>query len=438
MPNRILKAAALASALAITMALSACGGGTSAAVSSSGPDKSMIGQLTVWDYYTSSAPGWQPVMDAANAQFEKNHPGVKITYVAQPGDNAAYTQLVSSSFVSKKGPDVMMLQPGWDGVLQFAKGLAPLDGFYNESFKSQISGFTDSSMGGKTFGIPLGGGAIVLAYNKTLLSKAGITVLPKNWQELTATLDKLKAAGIEPIEGGISAGGDLSVWAMSYLFPGVGTTKDATALANNSMKWTDPVVKQTLSAWVSLFDKGYFSEAAKSQDIGAGYTNFLGGKGAFGFLPVAAMKALSDGIGAANAGAIPSIGITSPTANYMPYGAVSVWSVPQYSQKQALAAEYIKDVTSVKVQQDLYDTLAWPPANKTVNLESGVALKVPAISSVLSYFTKADQTQLNVHQLLRIPVATELKRQMQSVINGTSTLDKALAAIQKVQDESVK
>ncbi len=52
---------------------------------------------------------------------------------------------------------------------------------------------------GQIFGIPGHRGSVLFYYNKTLFAKAGISQFPKTWDEFSAAVKALKAAGITPV-----------------------------------------------------------------------------------------------------------------------------------------------------------------------------------------------------------------------------------------------
>ena len=52
---------------------------------------------------------------------------------------------------------------------------------------------------GKQYGVPWDMGMIGFWYNKALFEQAGITAPPATWEEYLAAVEKLQAAGIEPL-----------------------------------------------------------------------------------------------------------------------------------------------------------------------------------------------------------------------------------------------
>ena len=399
--------------------------------------------LVVWDQQLENTNGWSEVMEAADSSFEAANPGVKIDHVGQTTDSAAYTQLLQAAFQAKEGPDVIMMQPANDGVFIYSSALTPLDQYIDKSLIGSIVGLGDTSVDGKIYGIPSGLQSMVIYYNKAMFKQAGLDpeVAPSSFDEVMAAAEKLKAAGIVPFSGGNGATGDLSVWVYSTLFPGVGTMDDALAVGANEMKFTDPVVMDTLQQYVDIFEAGYFDEGVLSKDLGAGIGDFTSQKGAMSFNIATLLGAMVDGngdpsaggVGIDNLGVIPTFG---DPANYVPVGAAVAWTVPSFSPHAELAAKYIAHISSGETQQAMFDSFGWLPANSDTDTSGGPSLKYQAMAVMLDALYGADKTQLPAHQWWKAPVATEYKKQMQAVLNGSSTLKQAMEAVQAIQDQN--
>ncbi|CAN5347581.1 extracellular solute-binding protein [soil metagenome] len=424
----VLFGAAVATAALITSGCSA-GGGTSGNAT-----------LVIWDQQLKNTNGWSDLMSGVDSAFEQAHPGVKIDHVGQTTDSAAYTQLLQAAFQAGSGPDVIMMQPANDGVYIYADALTPLDGIVKPDVLKQVVGLPDTTVDGKVYGIPSGIQSMVVYYNKALFAKAGLDpeAPPTDFKGLMDAAKALKAAGITPFAGGNGSTGDLSVWVYSNLFPELGTTQDALDVGANKIKFTDPVVVNTLQEYVDIYKEGYFDSGVLTKDLGAGIADFSAGTGAMSFNIATLLPYVADGngdstaggVGADNLGVIPRLG-----DNYVPVGAAVAWTIPSFSKNQQLAADYISELSSTKTQQAMFDNFGWLPANTAADTSGGPSLKYPAMKPMLDVLLKADKTQLPAHQWWKAPVATEYKKQMQAVLNGSVSLKDALAAVQAVQDQ---
>lgn len=137
-------------------------------------------------------------LKAASEAFTKKT-GIQVTFDLRPGgaegDNLIKTRLATGDMDDlswyNSGSLFLALNPAKNFVdLTNEAFMAPVI----DSFKSVVS------VGGKVYAVPgstlMGGGWY---YNKAIYAKLGLKV-PKTWAELVANLEKIKAAGITPVE----------------------------------------------------------------------------------------------------------------------------------------------------------------------------------------------------------------------------------------------
>lgn len=149
------------------------------------------------------------------AEFEKQNPNIKIEMDSVVND--AYKEKIRVLISSNDVPDVFI---SWSDSFAFnlvksgrVKSLNDMlakDKAFASSFiQSQVKPFT---FDGVTYGMPLTIDGKVFVYNKDIFTKAGITKLPSNFDELLSTLDQLKAKGYAvPLLEGLS-----DAWAISH------------------------------------------------------------------------------------------------------------------------------------------------------------------------------------------------------------------------------
>lgn len=118
---------------------------------------------------------------------------------------------------------------------------------------------------GKVYAVPQGVHAVGFFYNKHVMDKAGITAMPKTWDEFLAALDKIKAAGVAPIALGSKNRWPAQYW-FDYLLARTAGPEFRTDLMAGKAPYTDPKVAAALDLWKGLIDKGYFFKDANAYD----------------------------------------------------------------------------------------------------------------------------------------------------------------------------
>lgn len=182
--------------LATAFALNACSssGSVSGADTSPRPVASVKGDgktLTVWvmdgDYSDAS-------LKAINDAFTRKT-GAKVDVQVQAWDGI--TTKITTALAASNPPDVLDL--GNTQVASFAAngGLKDLTSYAEDLKQGQtwLAGLVDpATVDGRLYAVPGFAGARAVIYNKTMWAKAGITEAPATYAELTADLDKVKAA----------------------------------------------------------------------------------------------------------------------------------------------------------------------------------------------------------------------------------------------------
>ena len=216
---------------------------------------------------------WQNLGNGNQAQavpllinaFEKTHPGITISNVAQPRAN--YFALLQAAAVSQSGPDIVNM---WTGLftMQYRSYLENLKPWIPARELKQMGGTNWSSVGfnkpGAPYVVPLQQQFYIGFYNKALFARAGIKSVPSTWTQLFAACAKLKAIHTTCIEEGTqNLTGEFYPWYnLSYLMAGVLSPAQWEGLYNGKLPWTSPVVKNQLAKWHQLYSDGYINKDA--------------------------------------------------------------------------------------------------------------------------------------------------------------------------------
>jgi N,N'-diacetylchitobiose transport system substrate-binding protein len=252
--RRIAVGALLVTALAAAIVA----GSTSAAT-----ERRAANTLVVWLQVDAQAANWEPIVKAANAQFQREHPGWTVDVQYQTW--GTHLQKFDATLAGGNTPDVIEM-----GNTEMTKYMAA--GAFQD-LTAERSSFANSStwleglaasgrFGGKLYGVPYYAGSRVVTYRTDLFKSAGIKV-PTSLAELTAGAKKLAARtttkGFSPV---YIAGTDWYV-AMSFVYDHGG------AIATRvSGRWKGALASPKSIAGLNAFKNFYaaVSKASKTTD----------------------------------------------------------------------------------------------------------------------------------------------------------------------------
>ena len=257
MKRKIAVAAALASVLTAAACSSSSTSGTKqATLSTDGKGKT----INVW-LMTDAQKGWPAVVDAAKKQFTAET-GATVNIQWQNWTN--FGTKLDTALLSGNAPDAVEL-----GNTQTAKYIASnsfvdltsvKDKFDNSStWLQSLAASGQSPDHTKTYAVPYYAGVRVLIYRKDLFAAAGVTAAPTTLAELTADLDKVKAANAsKPNFSALYLPGKDWYAALPFGVAASGNSTDVVAKANGD-KWTgtltDPKFVSGIQTWASLQKK---------------------------------------------------------------------------------------------------------------------------------------------------------------------------------------
>ncbi|GAB1484646.1 extracellular solute-binding protein [Treponema sp.] len=266
--------------------------------------------LTVWDFKYGD-PRTGAVMKKIDDAFMAANPGIIIQHIAQPEES--YYQLLGTAAAARKGPDIGLFHVGAKHQ-DFDEYLVDL-GKYSASVKSsftEASVLKGSDKSGKKWEIyPMTMQGMGIYYNKAAFRKAGLDPdkAPKTGVEFLAACEKLKAAGIIPIEAGQSYTTDF----LFRCFVANVFADKTPSIGTSAVSFTDPGFVAAASFVKTVIDKGYVNPAGKDRPYFMEAIDlFASGQGGFfvGLLSdVAHWKSFGDGIGKADVGYFPTINL---------------------------------------------------------------------------------------------------------------------------------
>lgn len=184
-----LSLSALVLVLAMSIVLSACGGGNKEGNAASSGDE--VKTVTLFQFKTEIVEG----LNELAAEFQKEYPNIKID-VQTVGGGADYAASLKTKFASGEAPDIFSN----GGFAELDLWQDKLEDLSDQPWVKDLVPLATEPMikNGKIYGMPLNLEGFGYIYNKDLFAKAGITELPKTYSQLEDAAKKLQAAGITP------------------------------------------------------------------------------------------------------------------------------------------------------------------------------------------------------------------------------------------------
>ena len=206
--------------------------------------------ITVQDYFDPSK-SMGAFIEESIAEFENNHPNVKINHTFIPFNQLLPTILQQS--ITKTVPEIIMVNN--PNVLQLIKGgvLKDLTDKVKEwgweNWEDYLKGYRDNgSYDDKIYAFQITGNNLALFYRESLLKKAGITSPPETWQELKEQCKKIKEVlGITPFAYDAEASDEGSFQFYPFLWSNGGSL----------LELDQPEAIEALQFLTDMFKEGY-------------------------------------------------------------------------------------------------------------------------------------------------------------------------------------
>ena len=279
---------------------------------------------------------------------------------------------IQTSVISGQGPDVYAIGTTFTPtayatgafVQMGAKEWKEVGG--KDQFDPASFGISGPSAS-KQSGIPFASRPFVMAVNKDLLAKAGITEMPTTWDELTADAKATTSGDVHGLAVAYADGFDpwKFIWGMAEnagntIVDGSKAELDADAVQNAYRTYFD---------WVT--EDGVVDKAAIGWNNAQALAQFTDGKAAF--FPMTTTTAINSFKGTKVDGdyefaLLPTV---PPGATERPADGIEAASilsgdnfvVADYGTKQDLSFDFIKQVSSKKAQLEYYDLFGNLPTN---------------------------------------------------------------------------
>lgn len=238
------KAVALLGAVAMVGSLAACGNSSSEGGKAVKLDENKKISLKVW--------AWDAYVPTAAKNFMKQNPNITIKVDNVGTNKDEYTALDNAIKAGKGAPDIAQIE--YYALPQYAinKQLRNLADYGAKDFKDFFTPGTWSSVAimDGVYGLPMDSGPMAFFYNKEVFDKAGVTEVPKTWDQFYEAAKKIRKVGSYIT----SDAGDAGFYdSMTWAFGGRPFKTDGT---NVTMKLTsDEGVKKFTEFWQKMIDE---------------------------------------------------------------------------------------------------------------------------------------------------------------------------------------
>jgi raffinose/stachyose/melibiose transport system substrate-binding protein len=215
-------------------------------------------ELVMGSWRTEDVEAWDKIL----AVFEAANPTIDVKF--EPTLNTEYDGVMTNAVAAGTGPDLITCRPFDRALLLYqAGGLADIkdiEGLSHFSDVAKSAWSTDDKSA--TYCVPMASVIHGFIYNKDIFKKVGVEV-PKTESEFFAVLDKIKAAGITPLDITTKDAWTTQTMGFNNMWPNfAGGEKARLALIDGSMKMTDPgfvAALATVARWKDYLPEGHES-----------------------------------------------------------------------------------------------------------------------------------------------------------------------------------
>ena len=390
---RFRAGSAVALGVSVAMLLAACGGGdTEVPGSDTTPGSDVVEDVTLTFWQNATTGAGAAFWDDTAATFEADHPNVTIEI--QAIQNEDLDGKLQTALNSGDAPDIFMQRGGGKMAAMVEAGqLMDITDLITDETKQVIpdGSFKAETLDDRVYAMPvavLPGGFF---YSKDLFEQAGITETPTSLEDLSAAVENLKAAGVDPIALGAKDAWPAAHW--YYFFALRECSADVLAAAAADKTFDDPCwlrAGDDLSGFAATepFNQGFLTTSAQQ---GAGSSAGL----------LANHQAAMELMGAWDPGVIASLTPDQkPLADlaWFPFisvsdgegdpaammGGVDGYSCSADAPEQA-CADFLNYIATTAVQEAYYAAFNAPP----VNTEAQKVVTEPYLQQILEAYNAA-------------------------------------------------
>lgn len=330
-----------------------------------------------------------------------------------------------------------MIESGWITPMQ---EMIDADGYDMSSIEPNLAAYY--TIDNKLYSMPFNSSTPIMYYNKDMFEKAGITEVPDSLEAIEEVGEQLLSKG--------GAGEVISLGIYGWFFEQFmgkqgldyannenGRKEAATAVAFDE----NGGAANILTAWKSLYDKGYAPNVGKGGD--AGLADFSAGKSAITLGSTASLKQiLQDVNGKFEVGTAYFPKVKSSDEGGVSIGGASLWALNNNDPKKARATwEFIKFLVSSESQAYWNAQTGYFPVTTDAHEEQvfkdNIA-KYPQFQTAIDQLH--DSSPEYVGALLSVfPEArATVESQIESLLNGDQNVDETVSNMADAINKSIE
>ncbi|MFH5877724.1 ABC transporter substrate-binding protein [Arthrobacter sp. NA-172] len=414
--------------VAASLALSACGAGTSTPSSGSTVPADTGAPATITFMEAMSSGAQKTALAKMTKDFMDKNPNIKVELQDQPDYGTLQTK-INAQTAAGTPPTIAQVYGNWADEFAASQVIVPLDGYVAQSdqYKTFFEGIKKDMKltDGKTWMWPFNKSVVVQYFNPTMVPAA-----PKAWDEFAATAKKASTGGAVALsmDPGSSSGPAGGTALFEILAESMG---DSVFAADGTPQFTKDGVIKAMDYLVQMKKDG-------SLVLGTNYPGQValgGGTGAFDLSSVASypfnLKAVGDKFKLGVA-ALPSG--PKGTANQLAGTNIALFAKSTDAEKAA-AWKYMQFLTSPEQMAFWSSNTGYLPVSKAAMDQpvfKDYAAKAPFVTEAANQLDSA--TPLPPKAWIS-KASGSLAQAIQAAVNGTATSKDALAT---AQDSAMK
>ncbi len=462
-----MKKRIISSALAVTMGatlLAGCGGGSADESTGGGTGDTAgetTGEVAAGDLSSVDFSGEDPQlpkkMKILTIWAEDNDNGILINKICEDYKanvnpnfeweyemvpNTNLNQKIATLAASNDLPDLFAYDSGAllktlidaDKVVNVTEALETV-GSYDSLNPGAVELLKGLSGTDEIYDLPLGLNVEGFWYNKELFEKAGCEE-PETWEEFEVVLEKLNAAGIQPLTTGGADGWPATRLVNAYATR-IGGNDVMTRAANGEIAYTDPALVEAANKIGEWSEKGYFGQGITTVDLNTAGSMLMTGQAAIFYNGSWFTQSLADpaqnpsgddGIGFFNI-PIKDESISSSTSYSMNCGNILCLDAAKYDEATAWFLKYFVENVGNVAMTELNAVKGY---NYDVDTDDvGVYTQL-----VLDEIDKATEGFAWFEAKMPSEVSKTSQENVQTLLNNDMTGEEYMQSIQDVYDLS--